>query len=341
VPERRGFSPERLSSKRPAEIVQQLLSNNMEDQAKGFTQIRVVGVGGAGGNTVNRMIESGVHGIDYIAVNSDQQALQKSQAKRKIAIGGRLTRGLGTGGNPRLGLRAAELDTEALEAAIDGSDMVFVTAGMGGGTGTGAAPFIARMARERHALTVGVVTRPFQFEGRRRMDVANEGIEALGNEVDSLIVIANERLLEVAPASSNLLDAFQLADEVLHEGISGVANLIITPGLINLDFADINAVMAHGGSALMAIGRGTGDNRSRTAALAAMESPLLEGSVAGAKGILLNVTGGPDMTLHEVQELVETVTSAITGEANVVVGASMHPKLSGEIRLTLIATGLG
>lgn len=338
---RRGFDPHRLSPKQPGTIVQELLSSDNDERARGFTEIRVVGVGGAGGNTVNRMVEAGVHGIDFVAVNSDLQALQKSQARRKIAIGQRLTRGLGTGGNPRLGLQAAEQDSESLREVIDGADMVFVTAGMGGGTGTGAGPFVAQVARSARALTVGIVTRPFGFEGRRRGEIADAGIAELKEHVDALIVIANERLLQVAAPSSNLLDAFQLADEVLHQGISGVANLIITPGLINLDFADVRAVMERSGSALMAIGSADGDDRARRAAEAAMRSPLLEGSISGARGILLNVTGGPAMTLHDVQTLAEVVGSAVAPEANIILGASVHPHLGNEIRLTLIATGFG
>jgi cell division protein FtsZ len=338
---RRGFDPSRLSTKRPGPVVQQLLSENNEERAHGFTEIRVFGVGGAGGNTINRMVDAGVQGIDYIAVNSDMQALQTSRAPRKIAIGQRLTRGLGTGGNPRLGLQAAEQDAETLTEAVDGADMIFVTAGMGGGTGTGAAPYVAEVARAAKALTVGIVTLPFRFEGRRRLDIAQNGVAELKDHVDALIVIANERLLQVAPPSSNLLDAFQMADEVLHEGISGVASLIVTPGLINLDFADVRAVMARSGAALMAMGKGMGDDRAQMAAESAMQSPLLEGSIKGARGVLINVTGGPDMTLQEVQILAEAVGSAMATDANIILGASVHPHLENEIRLTLIATGFG
>jgi cell division protein FtsZ len=338
---RRGFDPGRLSAKRPGQIVQQLLSEENEDRARGFTEIRVVGVGGAGGNTVNRMVEAEVQGIEFIAVNSDLQALNGSRARKKIPIGQRLTRGLGTGGNPRLGLQAAEQDSDSIEDVIAGADMVFVTAGMGGGTGTGAAPYVAELARTARALTVGVVTRPFTFEGRRRRDIAEAGIAELKDHVDALIVIANDRLLQVAAANTNLLDAFQIADETLHEGISGVANLITTPGLINLDFADVRAVMSRSGSALMAMGKGTGADRSHIAAESVLNSPLLEGSLKGASGILLNVTGGPDMTLHEVQTLAESLGDAVDREANIILGASVHPNMGDEIRLTLIATGFG
>lgn len=334
-----GFNPDRLSAKRPGQIVQEMLSSENEDRAHGFTEIRVLGVGGAGGNTVNRMIQSGVQGIDFVAVNSDLQALQNSLARRKIAIGQRLTRGLGTGGNPKLGRQAAEQDAESIAEVIADSNMVFVTGGMGGGTGTGAAPYVAEVARQSGALTVGVVTRPFQFEGRRRREIAEQGIEDLKERVDALIVIANERLLQIAPPNSNLLESFQLADEILHNGISGVANLIITPGLINLDFADVCAVMSRSGSALMAIGSGRGSDRAREAADSAMQSPLLEESIDGARGILLNVTGSPDMTLHEVQTLAETVAQSVEPDANIILGASIHPNIEDEVRVTLIATG--
>lgn len=338
---RRGFDPDRLSAKRPGQIVQQLLSHDNDTRATGFTEIRVFGVGGAGGNTVNRMVEAEVAGIDFISVNSDVQALGASRANKKISIGQRLTRGLGTGGNPRLGLQAAEQDREALESAITGSDMVFITAGMGGGTGTGAAPFVASLARTTRALTVGIVTRPFTFEGRRRRELAEAGIADLKDQVDALIVISNDRLLQVASAKTNLLDAFHIADETLHHGISGVASLITTPGLINLDFADVRSIMSRSGAALMAIGRGSGQNRIEIAAKAAMESPLLEGSLKGARGILLNVTGGPDMTLHEVRALAESLGDAVDPDANIIFGASVHPSIGDEIRLTLIATGFG
>ncbi len=337
-----GFDPSKLGEhKRQGSIISDLLSETNESRAHGFTEIRVLGVGGAGGNTVNRMIEAGVRGIEFVAINSDMQALQNSRARRKIAIGQRLTRGLGTGGNPKLGLQAAEQDTQSIQEAIQGADMVFVTAGLGGGTGTGAAPYVAEVARAEKALTVGIVTRPFRFEGRRRQEIAEAGVAELQERVDALIVIANERLLQVAPSSSNLLDAFQLADEVLHQGISGVADLVITPGIINLDFADVYSVMARSGAALMAVGKGSGEDRAAQAAEAAMQSPLLDGSITGARGILLNVTGGPDMTLNDVQIIAESVGAAVSTEANIIVGTSVHPHLEDEVRLTLIATGFG
>ena len=335
----KGFNPDRLSSKRPAKIVQQLLSEDNDERAHGFTEIKVIGVGGAGGNTVNRMIEAGVQGIQFTAVNSDVQALNASRASRTVAIGQRLTRGLGTGGNPRLGLQAAEQDSERLEELVKGADMVFVTAGMGGGTGTGAAPYVAELAMKARALTIGVVTRPFNFEGRRRQEMADSGVAALRDHVDALIVIANERLLQVAAPSMNLLEAFQTADEILHQGIGGLASLITTPGLINLDFADVRTIMARSGSALMALGSGSGEERGRQAAESAMESPLLEGSIRGARGVLLNVTGGPSMTLGDVQTLAEVVGNSVAGEANIIIGASVHPHLGDEVRVTLIATG--
>lgn len=338
---RRGFDPDRLTTRRPGQIVQQLLSEENEERAHGFTEIRVIGVGGAGGNTVNRMVDAGVQGIDFIAVNSDVQALNNSRARRTVAIGQRLTRGLGTGGNPRLGLQAAEQDGGDLESVVAGADMVFVTAGLGGGTGTGAAPYVAELARAARALTVGIVTRPFSFEGRRRQEIAEAGVVELRDHVDALIVVANERLLQVAGSGTNLLDAFQMADEILHQGISGVANLIITPGLINLDFADVRTIMSRSGSALMATGSGSGEERGRLAAESAMQSPLLDGSISGAKGILLNVTGGPAMTLADVKVLSEVVGAAVSPDANIILGASVHPHLGDEVRVTLIATGFG
>ncbi|HZT97015.1 MAG TPA: cell division protein FtsZ [Chloroflexota bacterium] len=338
--QRGGFDPRKLGEhKRPNSVISEFLSETNESRARGFTEIRVLGVGGAGGNTVNRMIETGVRGIEFIAVNSDLQALQSSRARRKIAIGQRLTRGLGTGGNPKLGLQAAEQDTESIEQAVEGADMVFVTAGLGGGTGTGAAPYVAALAHSSKALTVGIVTRPFRFEGRRRQEIADAGIVELRDHVDALIVIANERLLQIAPPRSNLLDAFRLADEVLQQGITGVADLVITPGIINLDFADVYAVMSRSGSALMAIGKGRGEDRAAMAAESAMNSPLLEGSLTGARGILLNVIGGPDMTLHDVQSIAESIGAKVAPDANTIVGTSVHPHLEDEIRLTLIATG--
>jgi cell division protein FtsZ len=337
-----GFDPGKLNGpKRSTPIIPEILSETNESRAHGFTEIRVMGVGGAGGNTINRMIQDGVRGIEFVAVNSDLQALQSSRSRHKIAIGQRLTRGLGTGGDTRLGLKAAEDDTESLKEAVTGADMVFVTAGMGGGTGTGASPYVAQLARAARALTVGIVTRPFRFEGRRRQEIAEDGIEELKQHVDALIVIANEKLLQIAPPTSNLLDAFQIADDVLHQGIAGVADLVITPGLINLDFADISSVMSRSGAALMAIGSASGEDRALKAAEAAMRSPLLEDSITGAHGILLNVTGGPGTTLHDIQTVAETVGQAVSADANIILGASIHPHLEDELRLTLIATGFG
>lgn len=336
-----AFNPSRLSTRRPGHIVQQILSEENDQRALGFTEIRVIGVGGAGGNTINRMVEAAVPGIDFVAVNSDVQALGSSRARSTVAIGRRLTRGLGTGGNPRLGLQAAEQDSERLEEIVGGADMVFVTAGLGGGTGTGAAPYVAGLARRAGALTVGIVTRPFTFEGRRRQEVAEVGIGALRENVDALIVIANERLLQTTSSSANFLEAFQSADEILHQGIGGVATLITTPGLINLDFADVRTIMAQSGAAHMALGHGSGENRGKEAAESAMRSPLLDGSILGARGVLLNITGGPTMALDDIRALAESIGGAVSGDANIIIGASVHPHLGDEIRVTLIATGFG
>jgi cell division protein FtsZ len=336
---RKGFDPGRLSSHRPAHIVQQLLADDNDVRAFGFTEIRVIGVGGAGGNTVNRMVAEGAQGVEFLAVNSDLQALQNSKAKRTVAIGQRITGGLGTGGNPRLGLQAAEQDVERLGQVVEGADMVFVTAGMGGGTGSGAAPYVAELARRARALTVGVVTRPFGFEGKRRRQIADEGIDEMAHHVDALIVIENERLLQTISARTSMLDAFEAADEILHQGIGGVASLITTPGLINLDFADVKSVMTNSGAALMAIGTGSGDDRATMAAESAMQSPLLDRSIQGAHGVLLNVTGGPSMTLADVQTLSEVVGNAVAADANIIIGASVHPHLGDALRVTLIATG--
>jgi cell division protein FtsZ len=337
-----GFDPQRLGIlKRDRPVIPQMLSDENEARARGFTEIRVIGVGGAGSNTVDHMIEADVRGIDFIVVNSDLQALQNSRARRKIAIGQHLTHGLGAGGDARLGMKMAEYDREVLQTAVHGADMVFVTAGMGGGTGTGAAPVIAEMARAAGALTVGVVTRPFRFEGRRRQETAETGLRDMRATADALIVIANERLMEIAPPTTNFLEAFKMADEVLHQGIKGVADLILTPGLINLDFADVYSVMARSGSALMALGRAQGPNRAKRVAELALASPLLETPITGARGVLLNITGSPDMTLHEVQTVAEYITNTVHADANIIFGAIVHPRLDDEMRLTLIATGFG
>ncbi len=308
-------------------------------QVENFARIRVVGVGGGGSNAVNRMLEEGIAGVEFIAVNTDAQALMLSNAPTRVRIGDKLTRGLGVGGDPELGRKAAEESADELYDALKGSDMVFITAGMGGGTGTGAAPVIARIAREMDALTIGVVTRPFSFEGRKRAEVAAAGIEVLKQEVDTLIVIPNDRLLEIVEKRVSLQDAFRLADDVLRQGIQGISELITVPGLINLDFADVRAVMAEGGAALMAVGRASGENRAVEAAQQAISSRLLDITIDGARGILFNVTGGPDMTLHEVTEAASIIKETAHPDANLIFGAVIDESMGDELRITVIATG--
>jgi cell division protein FtsZ len=338
-----GFDPERLNEPhRPLAVVPQIVEETpaLERRATGFTEVKIVGVGGGGNNAVNRMIEAGLQGVDFIAVNTDAQALHQSLALKKIVIGGRAGRGLGAGGDPTVGRRAAETSADELEAAIAGADMVFITAGMGGGTGTGASPIIAEIARAQHALTVGVVTLPFSFEGHRRWRTAEEGVQALAERVDALIVIPNDRLLAVAGRQVPIVEAFRLADDVLRQGVQGISDLVTLTGLINLDFADVKAVMTGAGPALMAIGEGKGDRRAVEAARAAISSPLLDASIEGAQRVLLNITGGPDLTLDEVAQAATTITEAADPNADVIIGAVVHPKPQAEIRITLIATGL-
>lgn len=301
--------------------------------------IKVIGVGGGGNNAVNRMIEHGVQGVDFIAVNTDAQALNLSKAEVKIQLGNKLTRGLGAGANPEVGRKAAEESKEQIEEALAGADMVFVTAGMGGGTGTGAAPIISQVAKELGALTVGVVTRPFMFEGRKRSTQAMAGIEALKENVDTLIVIPNDRLLEIIDKNTPMLEAFREADNVLRQGVQGISDLIATPGLINVDFADVKTIMADKGSALMGIGVATGENRATEAAKKAISSPLLETSIDGARGVLMNITGGGNLSLYEVQEAADIVTSAADQEVNVIFGSVINENLKEEIVVTVIATG--
>ncbi|SER04124.1 cell division protein FtsZ [Gracilibacillus ureilyticus] len=309
---------------------------NMEDQ---LASIKVIGVGGGGSNAVNRMIEHGVQGVDFIAVNTDAQALNLSKAEVKMQIGTKLTRGLGAGANPEVGRKAAEESKEQIEEILKGADMVFVTAGMGGGTGTGAAPVIAAVAKELGALTVGVVTRPFTFEGRKRATHAVAGIDGLKSNVDTLIVIPNDRLLEIIDKNTPMLEAFREADNVLRQGVQGISDLIATPGLINVDFADVKTIMADKGSALMGIGVATGENRAAEAAKKAISSPLLETSIDGAHGVLMNITGGMNLSLYEVQEAADIVTSAADQEVNVIFGSVINEDLKDEIVVTVIATG--
>lgn len=301
--------------------------------------IKVIGVGGGGNNAVNRMIEHGVQGVDFIAVNTDAQALNLSKAEIKMQIGGKLTRGLGAGANPEVGKKAAEESREQIEEALKGADMVFVTAGMGGGTGTGAAPVIAQIARELGALTVGVVTRPFTFEGKKRAGQAAGGIAAMKEAVDTLIVIPNDRLLEIVDKSTPMLEAFREADNVLRQGVQGISDLIAVPGLINLDFADVKTIMSSKGSALMGIGVASGENRATEAAKKAISSPLLETSIDGAQGVLMNITGGTNLSLYEVQEAADIVATASDQEVNMIFGSVINDNLKDEIVVTVIATG--
>lgn len=302
-------------------------------------KIKVVGVGGGGGNAVNRMVISDLGGVEFWCVNTDAQALVQSSAMNRLQIGQKLTRGLGAGGNPAMGQKAAEESRDELFAALEGADLVFIAAGMGGGTGTGAAPIVAQIAKETGALTVGVVTRPFTFEGRRRTNQANDGIISLQGCVDTLIVIPNDRLLTVISEQTPVQEAFRVADDVLRQGVQGISDIITIPGLVNVDFADVRAVMADAGSALMGIGMGSGKSRAREAAMTAISSPLLESSIDGATGVLLNVTGGTDLTLHEVTTASEIIADAVDEDANIIFGAVIDEKMQGEIRITVIATG--
>jgi cell division protein FtsZ len=303
--------------------------------------IKVAGVGGGGTNAVTRMVEAGVTGCEFIAVNTDAQALLMSEADVKIQIGTKGTRGLGAGADPRVGLEAATESRDELKEALKGADMVFVTAGEGGGTGTGGAPVVAELAKEVGALTVGVVTRPFTFEGRKRGQQAEQGINSLSDHVDTLIVIENDRLLQVVEKRTSIIDAFRMADDILRQGVQGITDLITVPGLVNLDFADVRTIMSDAGSALMGIGNASGENRAAEAARAAVSSPLLEASIEGATGILLNITGGPDIGLFEVNEAAEVVTSAADQNANVIFGAVIDESKNEEVTVTVIATGFG
>ena len=303
--------------------------------------IRVVGVGGAGLNAIHRMMDAGISQVDFVAVNTDAQALALSDAPTKIAIGDGITHGLGSGADPAIGREAAEHAADQLKAALRGSDMVFVTAGEGGGTGTGAAPVVARVARELGALTVGIVTTPFRFEGTRRRTSAERGVEELRSACDTVIVIPNDRLLEVLDRSTSMVDAFRIADDVLRQGVQGICDLITTPGLINLDFADVRTVMQDAGSALMGIGYATGDNRAREAAERALGSPLIDVEITRARGILLSIAGGDDLSLVEVNDAAEVVRATATDDTNIIFGANVDPRLTGQVWVTVIATGLG
>ncbi|HEY5521391.1 MAG TPA: cell division protein FtsZ [Candidatus Limnocylindrales bacterium] len=311
----------------------------LRSDSENFALIRVIGVGGGGSNAVNRMIRAELMGVEFIAVNTDAQALLQSDAPHKIRIGDKITRGLGAGGDPGIGQRAAEEDAEKIYEALKDSDMVFITAGMGGGTGSGAAPVIAEVARDLGALTIGVVTKPFSFEGARRRLNAEKATEALRDKVDTLITIPNDRLKDVVNKETSILDAFRVVDDVLRQGVQGISDLITVPGLINLDFADVRAVMKDAGSALMGIGRASGEGRAAAAAREATASPLLELNIAGAQGVLFNITGGPSLGLYEVDEAAEIIKQTADPEANIIFGTVIDERMGDEVAITVIATG--
>jgi len=311
----------------------------IKEDLETFASIKVIGVGGSGSNSVLRMIESKLRGVEFIAVNTDAQALVNNPAPVKIQIGKETTRGLGSGSSSEIGRQAVDENKEEIYEAIKGADMVFVAYGAGGGTGTGAGPIVASIAKELGALTVGIVTKPFSFEGIRRKKVAEQGIEELKDKVDTLIVIPNDRLLQVIDKKTSLTDAFSIVDDILRQGVQGISDLITLHGIINVDFADVKTIMANAGSALMGIGRGTGDNRAIEAARAAIDSPLLELSIDGAKGILFNITGGNDLSMYEIDEAAKTITEAADPGANIIFGSIVDESMSGEVKITVIATG--
>ena len=316
------------------------MAKEVRSDVESFARIRVVGVGGSGGNTINHMVSTHVVGVDFIAVNTDAQDLHKSKAKRKVHIGRNLTRGLGTGMNPDLGKQAAEETREEIQETLKGSDMVFVTCGMGGGTGTGAAPAVAKMARELGALTVGVITRPFAFEGAQRIRLAEQGIADLRKAVDAIIIIPNDKLLQIVSRETGIKNAFAMCDDILKQAVEGISDLITTTGIINVDFADVRTVMQNAGSALMGIGFAIGEKRAETAARLAINSPLLEVSINGAKGVLFSIAGGEDLGMLEVQEAANVITEAIDPEAKVIFGAVTDDTLKkGQVKVTVIATG--
>ncbi len=310
-------------------------------QEHNYARLKVIGIGGGGCNAVNRMIESGLAGVEFIAVNTDAQALKGSLAPIKLQVGYNLTKGLGAGADPEVGRKAAEENIDDIRESLQGADMVFITAGMGGGTGTGGAPVVAQVAREMGALTVGVVTRPFTFEGKPRSNQAETGVKSLKETVDTLITIPNDRLLQVVEKRTSILEAFRMADDILRQGVQGIADLIMIPGLINLDFADVRAIMTDAGSALMGIGQASGDDRAVEAARAAISSPLLETSIEGAKGVLMSITGGPDLGLFEVNEAAAVISEAADSDANIIFGAVIDEGLGDWIRVTVIGTGFG
>ena len=312
------------------------MDNRMMD---GTATIKVIGVGGAGNNAVNRMVESGIRGVEFISVNTDRQALQESKASTKIQIGEKITRGLGAGANPDIGAQSAEETKSEIAEVLRGADMVFVTAGMGGGTGTGAAPIVAATAKEMGILTIGVVTKPFTFEGKKRLSQAERGVESLKGKVDTLVVIPNDKLLQIIDRKTSIVDAFKMADDVLRQGVQGISDLIAVPGLVNLDFADVKTIMLNTGMAHMGIGQASGENRAEDAAKQAIQSPLLETSIEGARGVIINITGGSDLGLHEVNTAAELVQRSVDPEANIIFGAVIDDKMEDSISITVIATG--
>ena len=317
--------------------------NNNDDSnlamVDGTATIKVIGVGGAGNNAVNRMIDAGIKGVDFIAVNTDRQALQTSKAKTKIQIGEKITRGLGAGANPDIGAQSAAESKAEVAEVLRGADMVFVTAGMGGGTGTGAAPIVAGAAKEMGILTIGVVTKPFTFEGKKRLSQAERGIESLKGKVDTLVVIPNDKLLQIIDRKTSIIEAFKMADDILRQGVQGISDLIAIPGLVNLDFADVKTIMLNQGMAHMGVGTASGENRAEDAAKEAIQSPLLETSIEGAKGVIINITGGEDLGLHEVNTAAELVQRSVDPEANIIFGTLTDNSMSDEIKITVIATG--
>ena len=313
--------------------------NNNNYMMDGTATIKVIGVGGAGNNAVNRMIDAGIKNVEFIAVNTDRQALQLSKASTKIQIGEKLTRGLGAGANPDIGAQAAEESRTEVAEALRGADMVFVTAGMGGGTGTGAAPIVAQTAKEMGILTIGVVTKPFTFEGKKRLAQAERGIESLKGKVDTLVVIPNDKLLQVIDRKTSIIEAFRMADDVLRQGVQGISDLIAVPGLINLDFADVKTIMLDRGMAHMGVGRASGENRAEDAAKEAIQSPMLETSIEGARGVIINITGGSDVGLHEANTAAELIQRSADPEANIIFGSVTDDSMGDDIQITVIATG--
>ena len=316
-------------------------NNNMDDNTMldGTATIKVIGVGGAGNNAVNRMVDSGIKGVEFTAVNTDRQTLLVSKAATKIQIGEKITRGLGAGANPDIGAQAAEESKAEIAEALRGADMVFVTAGMGGGTGTGAAPIVAAAAKEMGILTIGVVTKPFTFEGKKRLSQAERGIESLKGKVDTLVVIPNDKLLQIIDRKTSIIEAFKMADDVLRQGVQGISDLIAIPGLVNLDFADVKTIVLNTGMAHMGIGRASGENRAEDAAKQAIQSPLLETSIEGARGVIINITGGTNLGLHEVNTAAELIQRSVDPEANIIFGAVIDESLDEDILVTVIATG--